>query len=131
MEVFLKVIAGTFIVLILYLILARMGKEFPFLLTVAACCMLAGIAVSFLSPIYHFIDEIIQLGSFDSGLVEIVFKTVGIGLLTEVMALICSDAGNSALGKILQILASVMILWMSLPLFTSLITLAKEILIAL
>ena len=128
MEVFIKISAGILVSIILCLTLGHVGKEFSFLLTLAVCCMVACVAITFLSPIYDFIEELITLGNFDRELLGIVLKSVAIGLLTEVTSLICADAGNASLGKILQVLSSVLILWMSLPLFTSLIALAEEIL---
>ena len=46
----------------------------------------------------------------------------------EITSLICTDAGNAALGKSVQILATCGILWLSIPLFTSLIDLLNKIL---
>lgn len=90
--------------------------------------MIACVTIHFLQPIYDFVDELVALGNFDSDLLEIVLKSVAIGLLAEITSMICTDAGNAAMGKILQTLASVLILWMSLPLFSGLIEIAKEIL---
>ena len=129
MDVFIKAAAGTLIALILYLILMKTGKEFSLLLTVAVVCMMAGITVVFLKPVIEFIQKLIAVGQFDSDMLEIVLKAVGIGLLAEITGLICTDAGNASLGKILQILASVVILWLSIPLFTSLIDLVEDILV--
>jgi hypothetical protein len=42
--------------------------------------------------------------------------------------LICTDAGNTALAKTVQILTTAMILWLSIPLFESLLDLVQAIL---
>ena len=42
--------------------------------------------------------------------------------------LLCADAGESALGKALQILSNAAILWLSLPLFRQIIGLIGEVL---
>ena len=131
MDDFLKVTAGVMIALLLYLILSKQGKDFAILLTVAVCCMVVAIAASFLEPILDFVDMLISLGNFDTNVLQILLKSVGIGLLTEVTSLICADAGNASLGKSLQILASVVILWLAIPLFTALIDTVEEILVAL
>ena len=107
----------------------KTGKEFSLLLTIAVVCMIAGIAVVFLQPVIAFIEKLISIGDFDSDMLKILLKAVGIGLLADITGLICADAGNSSLGKILQILASAVILWLSIPLFTSLIDLVEEILV--
>lgn len=131
MDEFLKVTAGVIVALILYLILSKQGKDFSILLTVAVCCMVIGIAASFLEPILEFVETLVSLGNFDTNVLQILLKSVGIGLLTEVTSLICTDAGNASLGRALQILASIVILWISIPLFTTLITTVEEILVAL
>lgn len=128
MDVFIKATAGTLLALILYLSLKSTGNAFAFLLSVAVICMIVGLSATFLQPIIDFVEELITLGQFDSEMLEIVMKSVGVGLLSEIAVLICTDAGNSALGKALQILASAVVLWLSVPLFTSLIELVKEIL---
>lgn len=128
MDTFIKTTAGILITLLLCLILSKQGKEFSLLLTVAACSMVAIIIVTFLKPVINFIKELEELGQLDNGMVKIILKSVGIGLLTEITGLICVDIGNASLGKVLQILASVVILWMSIPLFENLIELIKEIL---
>lgn len=130
MDVFIKAAAGVLIALVLYLVLAKQGKDFSLLLTVAVCSMVTVAAVNYLKPVIGFFDKLQTLGQLDSEMLGIILKAVGIGLLGEVTGLICADAGNAALGKTLQILASAVILWMSVPLFTSLIELVEEILVS-
>lgn len=131
MDAFLKVTAGVIIALMLYLILCKQGKDFSILLTIAVCSMVVVMATSFLEPILDFVGELISLGNFDTDVLQILLKSVGIGLLTELTGLICADAGNASLGKVLQILASVVILWLAIPLFTALINTVEEILVTL
>ena len=130
MNIFIKAAAGALVALILHLILARQGKDFSVLLTVAVCCMMATAAMEYLEPVIVLFEKLQTLGQLDSDMMMVVFRVVGIGLLGEIVGLICSDAGNAALGKTLQILASAVILWMSVPLFTSLIELVEEILVS-
>ena len=60
--------------------------------------------------------------------VSILLKAAGIGLLSELAGLLCADAGENALGKVLQILSNAAILWLSLPLFRQIIGLIGEVL---
>jgi len=131
MEIFVKICAGVLVALILCLALGHVGKEFSFLLTLAACCMIACVAITFLIPIFDFVEELINIGNLKSEWIEIVLKSAVLGLLAEIICHICTDTGNSSLGKILQILSSGVILWMSLPLFRGLIALAEEVLMEL
>ena len=61
-------------------------------------------------------------------MVKILLKAVGEGLVSEVGALLCTDSGNGSLGKLLQLLGSAVVLWLSLPLFTMLLELIQELL---
>lgn len=131
MDDFLKVTAGVLVALILYLTLNKQEKDFSVLITVAVCCIVIAVAATFLEPIISFIEELEQIGSFDTDVLRIMLKAVGTGLLAEITSMICADAGNVAMGKALQILASVIILWLSIPIFTALINVVEEILVAL
>ncbi len=130
MDIFLKSAAGALITLILYLVLSKQSKDLSLLLTVIACAILAATAISYLEPVIDFFQKLLLIGQLDAEFFSIVLKAVGIGLLAEISGLICADAGNSALGKTLNIMASAVILWMSVPLFTSLLELVEEILVA-
>lgn len=131
MDDYLKVTAGVIICLILCLTLNKNGKDFAVLITVAACCMIVAAAASYLEPVLSFLKKLEQLGNFDAEILQIMLKSVAVALLAEITALICADAGNASLGKALQILASVVILWLATPLFNSLLNIVDEILGAL
>lgn len=128
MDTFLKAIAGILIALVVCIVLAKQGKDISALLTIGACCIVATAAVSYLQPVVQFFTRLKTLGGLNTDMVGVMLKAVGIALLGEITGHICSDAGNAALGKTLQILASAVILWMSLPLFISLIELIEKIL---
>ena len=128
MDIFVKSAAGTLIALILYLVLAKQGKDISVLLTVAVCCMLAVAAMQYIEPVISFINRLQQLSSIQPAMLQIILRAVGIGLLGEISALICADAGNAALGKSLQMLACGTVLWLSIPLFSEMIDLIEEIL---
>lgn len=129
MNVIIKATAVVLVTLVVYLLLLKQGKDFSLLLSVAVCAMVAVAALQYLEPIFDFFDSLQLSGSLDEDALELVLKTVGIGLLVEVSALICTDCGNAAMGKVLQILGSIVILSLSLPLFTSLMELVEEILV--
>ena len=130
MGVFLKATGGVLIAVVLYLVIAKQGKELSLLLTIAVCCMVAVAAVGFLQPVIEFVFRLQSVGQLDSDLLTTVLRSVGIGILSEVTALICADAGNASLGKVLQLLGCAVILGMAIPLFSSLLSLIEEILIA-
>lgn len=128
MNVFLKTCAGVLIALILWLCLNKNNKDIAVLLSVTVCVTVLIAAISFLQPVTEFITKIQKIGNLDTSLVAVVLKAVGIGLISEICGLVCKDAGNESVGKVIQTMATAVILWMSIPVFEKLLTLLDEIL---
>lgn len=128
MDLFLQAAAAVLLALILILTLNKQSKELSTLLSLAVCVMVALIAISFLRPVIDFLHQLETLSQLDNGMLEILLKVVGIGLLGQLSTLICEDSGNSAMGKALQVLTSAVILWLAVPLLQELVLLVKEIL---
>ena len=125
---FLKTAAGVLITLVLCLALAKSGKDISVLMVIAVCCMVTIAAVTMLEPVIDFLRTLESVGKLDSSWLKILLKAVGIGLLSEFVAMICSDAGYGALGKALQMLSAILILSMSIPIFTQLLSFVESIL---
>lgn len=126
MNIFLKSVIGTLVSLVLYLVLSKQGKDISALLSIAVCCMLGACAISCIRPVITFLEHLSELSGIDLPLFQTVLRTTGIGLLAEFVSLICTDAGNSAMAKSIQLLAGIVVLWLSLPIFTQLIELIEE-----
>ena len=102
---------------VLGLTLAKQNKEITVLLTIGVCCMVVIAGIAFLKPVLDLLRQLESIGNLNSEIVQILFKVVGIGLVSEIASLICSDAGNASLGKALQMMGSMVILWMAIPAF--------------
>lgn len=126
MELFWKAAAGTLLAVILGLEVKRQEKDMDVLLTVALCAMLAGIALKFLQPVLVFLKKLVQLGDLREDMLETLLKAAGIGLTAEISAMVCTDAGNDAAGKMIRFVGSMVILSLSLPLLSSLMDLILE-----
>lgn len=128
MEMFLQSTAAVLLAVILFLVLSSHNKELALLLTIAVCCMVAATAGRFIEPVVEFLEHLQDIGQLDNEYLTVLLKVVGIGFLAEISALVCADAGNSTLGKTLQMLASCVILWLSIPLLNGLLDLIQDIL---
>lgn len=110
------------------LILKNSSKGIGELLSLLVCCMVMMAAVSYLEPVIAFVETVQDLSGLDGDMLKILLKVVGISVTVEIASLLCDDAGNSAMGKTLQILATAVILCLSLPMLTSLLRLIEGIL---
>ncbi len=127
MAAFWQVLGGVLIAAVLGLMLQQQGRDLGLLLSLGACAMVAIIAVNYLSPVVEFLQTLKEAGKLDGDMLRIMLKAVGIGLVGELAALICQDAGNSALAKTVQMLTAAVILWLSLPLMQALLDMVVQI----
>lgn len=127
MDIFIKSASCVIVTTILALVLSKTGKDVSLLLILMVCSMVAIAATHYLQPIIAFLERLRSLGNIDNEMLTMVLRAVGIGLITEFVNLICVDSGNAALGKTLQYMGTIVILWLSIPLFDSILSLVEEI----
>lgn len=127
MDQIFKICAAVLVICVISLIIEKKEKDIAVVLTLCTCCCVCLFAASFLLPVVDFVHSLEHIATIDTQVLRIVFKVVGISLLSEISSMICQDAGHSALGKVVQVSATVLILWVSLPLFTKLIELVSKI----
>lgn len=127
MDAYFKAVGATLVAVILILVLRREGREIGQLLSMLACGLVAMVALNYFRPVADFIQALKRIGNLNGEMVGILLKVVGISVTAEVASLICDDSGNSALGKTLQLLATAVILCLSIPLLNQLVGLIEEI----
>ncbi len=128
MNDYLKASALVLVGVILCLVLSGQNKYFPALIAIAISAMIGIAAMQYIRPILDFFAELQVNGNWNNELLSILLKAVGIGVLSEIVAMVCADSGNAALGKSLQFLTIAVILWLSLPLFEGLMELIGQLL---
>ena len=128
MDLYVKAIACVLIGVVLTLCLYGKGKEVSLVLALLICVMVITAGFSYLSAVFSFFGKLQQLIGLDNDLLHILLKAVGVALTGEIAGMICSDAGKASMAKAVQILTSAVILWISLPLYTQILSLVEELL---
>lgn len=128
MEQFLQAAALAIIGAILAIVLQKGAKELSILLVIACCAVILILATSFLEPLVDFIIQLRLLGNLDEGMVRILLKTAGVGLIAELGGAICEDAGQGTLGKMASLCGSAAALYLALPLLTSVLEMIQGLL---
>ena len=128
MELFLKAAAGAMLTLVLILTVGKQEKDIALLLGICGCCMLALPALNSLRPVLDFLYRLEAVGNLRVYGLGTLLKMVGVGLISELVAGLCQDAGNGSLGKQVQLLGTAVILRLSLPLLETLLDLMERLL---
>ena len=128
MSLFIKITAGVLLTAILSLVLSKQGKDFSLLLTLMVGCMVVIASVGFLQPVVSFLTRLAEAGQLRDDFLNLLLKIVGIGLLSQIAGMVCTDAGNQSLNKVLQFVTTAVILWVCIPLFEQLLSLFESVL---
>ena len=128
MEHFFQAIGAVLIAVILILILRTSDRGIGELLSILVCGMVIVVALRYIQPLTDFLNSLQSIIKADSEMIKILLKSVGISITAEIVELICKDAGNSAMGKTVQILATAVIVCLSIPMLTALMELIKGVL---
>lgn len=128
MAAFWKAAAVVVLAVILGVSLGKTEKDFSVILSVCACCLVLMTAMDYLSEVMNFLRGLGGSGNFGNAFLDPLLKIAGVALMTEITALISSDAGNASLGKAMQILGNAVILVLSLPMMDTFLTTIQEIL---
>lgn len=126
MELYLKGAAGILLAAVLGLALQKQEKDLSAALTAAVIAMAAVLMLRLLEPVLELLRQLEQVGNLRSDALELLLKAAGIGLTAEVAGLVCADAGNAALAKMLRLLGTAAILCLSVPMFTALLECITE-----
>lgn len=131
MSSYIQAIALALLTSIVVLILKHTGKGIGELLSILVCVMIITMSLAYIRPVIDFIQTMNRLTSLDEEMIKTMMKAVGISITTEITSMICEDSGNQALGKSLQILATVVIAWIMIPMLTQLLKTMEGVLSAL
>ena len=123
MEAFWKASAIVILAVILGVAIGKEEKDIATVLSIVTCCIVMMVAMQYLSDVGAFLWE---LGD-GAGYTDTMLKISGVALMSELMSLIGSDAGNRSLGKAIQILGNAVILFLSLPAFQDLLSIIQLI----
>ena len=127
MNTVLKAISVCLIATVLWITLSSYNKNIALLLSVCVCCGILIPAYEYLSPVLKYFDELQNGSGWDHTAMQTVIRAAGVGILSELAALICTDAGNASIAKAIRILSTTCIMWLSLPMFRTLMELIERL----
>ena len=127
MDVFIKACGGILLSVILILTIGSKNKDLSMVLGITICCMTSIAALEYIRPVISFLNHLEEVGELDHSVIRILLKVTGIGLISEIASMVCSDSGCSSLGKVVKFMGSAVILWLCLPLYAMLLELLMQV----
>ena len=97
-------------------LLRKNNKELAIVLSLSVCAVIGVLLVQLAEPVVDFLKKLRNISGLDEALMQPLLKTVGIGLLTQISANVCADAGENAIAKMIEVCGGVLALYVSIPL---------------
>lgn len=123
----LKLSALALAAALLCLTLKKQSPELALALSLCALALGAGLILSALKPVLNLASSLARRAELEEGLTAPLWKCMGLGLLTELTASVCADAGQNALAKLVELGGGILCLAASLPLLQAVLALVEEI----
>ena len=112
---------------VLALILGQYRPEFRMLVTAAVTLLLMAMVLEQLSPVLEQLRSTMELTGLTGGYAAILFKAVGICLLTQLAGDVCRDSGESSIASKIELAGRAAILLTAMPLIQEVLAWAWEL----
>lgn len=112
---------------VLALILGQYRPEFRMLVTAAVTLLLMAMVLEQLSPVLEQLRSTMELTGLTGDYAAILFKAVGICLLTQLAGDVCRDSGESSIASKIELAGRAAILLTAMPLIQEVMAWAWEL----
>lgn len=112
---------------LLALVLKKGTPELALLLTLGAAVAVLLTLAGAVEELTAFLEELTERSGVSQELFVPLYKTVGIALVVKVGGSLCRDAGESALGSVVETAGAVCALLVALPLLRAVLSLLLEL----
>ena len=126
MDIYFKALCGALAGVLICIILAKYSKDFSIASALILCVIICFSVTSFIKPILNLIERFSEFVDVSNIWMPILLKSAGIGFIGEIVSEICADAGFGVIGKTIQLLTTITILWLAIPLMEALMELIQQ-----
>ena len=116
MEIVIRVAILGIVGSVFGLMLKKGAPELGLLLALAATLFIVVAGMQIGSTILEFVEVLRGAAMLSPTLIQPVFQTVGIGILTKLAADVCKDAGQGAIAGALELAGTLAAIYIALPL---------------
>ena len=120
-------VGAAMVAMLLAVTLREIKKEYAVLLSLLCAVALMLWALGTMAPIIEQIEALVDSTGLDPQYGEILLKSLGMAVCTQLACDACKDAGETAIGAKVEFCGRVCLVALSLPLFSEILSLAQRI----
>jgi stage III sporulation protein AD len=117
MTLLIKVLAAAVVGSALGLVIRKNSPEFSLLVAIAVSMLAVYISAEIILEILDFLRETAAAANVPNAALAVVLKTVGVSIVTRIVADVCRDAGQSSASSGVEFMGAVTSVYIALPLF--------------
>lgn len=125
MEPLIQAAALGIIGVVLIALLRHRSGELALLLSLGVCVLIGLLLVTLAEPVVDFFTELQDIAGLDNRIMAPMLKTIGIGMITQIASNICSDGGESAVARMIELCGAVLALCVAIPLMQAVLDLIR------
>lgn len=123
----LKVVAVAVVAVFLSIIVRHYRAEYSIFIALGAAVIIWAMLSDTLEKTLDSMRVMLSGTGIDNDYISIVFKTLGICILTQIASDICRDCGESALATKTELAGKIVILTVAMPMITSIAQISVEL----
>ncbi len=122
-----QIIAFSFIATFIVILLKQYKPEYAMIAMIAAGIFILLFVINKLSSVIVLLEELTDKIGINKEFFVILLKITGIAYIVEFASNICKDAGESAIASKVELAGKIVIVTLSIPIFSTLIRTMSEI----
>lgn len=128
MNAWVRLFALALCTTVLTLTVRKQTPELGLLLSLSGCVAAVLLIAPWLTDLLDLLGELGEKAGLESDVLEPMWKVIGIGLLTQISSSVCTDAGQTALSKLMELGGGLLALCAAGPLLRAMLALIEELL---
>lgn len=124
----IKIIGIALIALIIIILLKQYRPEFAIYISLLTGVLILFLVIDELQGIISLLQSLANKASINSSLLALLIKITGIAFLSEFAVSICKDSGEGAIASKIEIGSKIIIIFISIPIISSLLEIILKIL---
>lgn len=124
-----KIVGFAIVSVLLIIILKEEKKEFAFLLVIISSVLIILFGLNEMSKIIDLLENLAEKSGISKDYLIIILKITGIAYVVEFGKNICIDSGQTAIASKLEMVGKVIIISLSIPVITSLLSVISGLVI--
>lgn len=121
MNVF-NVVGFAILSLVLVVVFKDVKKEWSVILTILSSVIILTFVITKLDTVISLLNDLVNKSGINKEYLTLILKVTGIAYLIELTKNMCVDAGSSSLATKIELAGKVVIVVLTLPLFTTIIS---------